>query len=275
MTNEELAKEMEVSAVFMETLAEEQPDTDYGKFVAARGAALRATATRLQGMDGVLRELVALLRRLGMDSDGNCRVCGGYIYSRPDGHTAYCELSQTLSCAPVDVAPWPSEPTTGEVESQSTANAGKISSSLAKAPEQSLPVAEMLAREFHALYEELAPEYGYETRLETREFDPESSNGKLMIAVCSRLSLAAENAELRDRWRKHEESDEYDGTPVDGVYLGDLCRENASLKEVLREVEWTERHMGIVKCPVCGCFERHGHAPDCKLAAALEGGPNE
>ena len=37
---------------------------------------------------------------------------------------------------------------------------------------------------FHATYERLAPSFGYETRKETREFDPESPNGKLMIAVC-------------------------------------------------------------------------------------------
>ena len=47
--------------------------------------------------------------------------------------------------------------------------------------------AEGLAREFHEKYEKLAPEFGYETREETREFDPESKNGRLMIAVCGTL----------------------------------------------------------------------------------------
>jgi hypothetical protein len=37
---------------------------------------------------------------------------------------------------------------------------------------------------FHNKYEELASEYGYETRLDTRVFDKNSVNGKLMIAVC-------------------------------------------------------------------------------------------
>ena len=41
-----------------------------------------------------------------------------------------------------------------------------------------------LAMKFHRYYEEFAPQYGYETREETREFDPESKNGKLMIKVC-------------------------------------------------------------------------------------------
>jgi len=77
-----------------------------------------------------------------------------------------------------------------------SARAGRAAKAVrCEAPEPT--AAEVLAREFHALYEELAPEYGYETRLETREFDPESPNGKLMIAVCSRLSLAAERDELQ------------------------------------------------------------------------------
>lgn len=48
--------------------------------------------------------------------------------------------------------------------------------------------AEAMARRFHEAYERLAPEFGYTTREETREFDPESANGRLMIAVCAALS---------------------------------------------------------------------------------------
>ncbi len=44
-----------------------------------------------------------------------------------------------------------------------------------------------LAILFHQTYEDLAPLYGYETRQETRQFDSESANGKLMIAVCKRI----------------------------------------------------------------------------------------
>jgi hypothetical protein len=40
-----------------------------------------------------------------------------------------------------------------------------------------------LARKFHDEYERLAPTFGYETREETREFDPDSQNGQLMVAV--------------------------------------------------------------------------------------------
>ena len=44
-----------------------------------------------------------------------------------------------------------------------------------------------LAIRFHETYERLAPNYGYETRLDTRAFDPTSKNGKLMVAVCAEI----------------------------------------------------------------------------------------
>lgn len=50
---------------------------------------------------------------------------------------------------------------------------------------------EALARRFHETYERLAPQFGYETRQDTREFDPTSKNGRLMIAVCAALAPAA------------------------------------------------------------------------------------
>ena len=45
-----------------------------------------------------------------------------------------------------------------------------------------------LAILFHDTYERLAPIYGYETREETKEFDPDSPNGQLMIAVCGEIN---------------------------------------------------------------------------------------
>ncbi len=47
--------------------------------------------------------------------------------------------------------------------------------------------AKTLALWFHESYERLSPNFGYETRPETRQFDAESSNGKLMIAVCAEI----------------------------------------------------------------------------------------
>lgn len=43
------------------------------------------------------------------------------------------------------------------------------------------------ALKFHDAYERLAPNFGYETRTETRTFDPETPNGRLMIAVCAEI----------------------------------------------------------------------------------------
>lgn len=44
-----------------------------------------------------------------------------------------------------------------------------------------------LAKKFHEVYERLAPQFGYETRTETRAFNPDSPNGRLMIAVCQEI----------------------------------------------------------------------------------------
>jgi hypothetical protein len=56
------------------------------------------------------------------------------------------------------------------------------------------------ARAFHEAYERLAPQFGYETRAETREFDPESPNGKLMIAVCRELAAAKQGEAVPAAW---------------------------------------------------------------------------
>ena len=50
-----------------------------------------------------------------------------------------------------------------------------------------LPSDEQLAILFHNKYEELAPKFGYETKMETKEFKKDSNNGKLMIAVCREI----------------------------------------------------------------------------------------
>ena len=44
-----------------------------------------------------------------------------------------------------------------------------------------------LAKAFHEIYERLAPQYGYETRDDTKEFNADSKNGQLMIAVCREI----------------------------------------------------------------------------------------
>ena len=46
-----------------------------------------------------------------------------------------------------------------------------------------------VAMRFHYHYEKMAPVFGYETRAETKVFDPTSKNGRLMIAVCEQMLL--------------------------------------------------------------------------------------
>lgn len=81
-------------------------------------------------------------------------------------------------------------------------------------------MSEELARKFYELYERLAPSYGYETRPETKAFDPTSNNGRLMIAVTDELlaeqtTLKAENGKLR-AWIHDLQSGMY----VNCVYCG-------------------------------------------------------
>lgn len=52
-----------------------------------------------------------------------------------------------------------------------------------------------LAILFHETYERLAPSFGYETRQETKEFNEDSNNGRLMIAVCDEI-LSVIRAEM-------------------------------------------------------------------------------
>jgi hypothetical protein len=57
-----------------------------------------------------------------------------------------------------------------------------------------IPGAIKLAVFLHETYERLAPEYGYETRPETRIFQGHTPNGRLMIAVCRELRDYLTNA---------------------------------------------------------------------------------
>lgn len=55
-----------------------------------------------------------------------------------------------------------------------------------------------LATFFHDTYERLAPSYGYETRPETKRFDPDSPNGRLMIATCEAIIEEWDSLERTD-----------------------------------------------------------------------------
>lgn len=52
----------------------------------------------------------------------------------------------------------------------------------------------LIAQQFHEVYESLAPSFGYETRTDTKQFNANTQNGQLMIAVCQRVGDAIEKA---------------------------------------------------------------------------------
>jgi hypothetical protein len=65
---------------------------------------------------------------------------------------------------------------------------------------------EALARRMHEAYERLAPEFGYQTRSDTKEFVLGSSNAQLMIAVCKEL---LEYAALREEAEQKKNAERY------------------------------------------------------------------
>lgn len=54
-----------------------------------------------------------------------------------------------------------------------------------------------LAQLFHNAYEGLAPQFGYTTREESREFDADSQNGQLMIATAEAILVTLRLYELK------------------------------------------------------------------------------
>lgn len=63
------------------------------------------------------------------------------------------------------------------------------------------------AKLFHDTYERLAPDFGYETRLDTKQFDPFSDNGRLMIETCR---IVIEQIRKADMERVFEEIKKYE-----------------------------------------------------------------
>ena len=68
-------------------------------------------------------------------------------------------------------------------------------------------MSEQLARQFHEIYERLAQSFGYETRTETRAFEPTTPNGRLMIAVTDEIEAAIQQrvAELTAELARRDE----------------------------------------------------------------------
>ena len=59
-----------------------------------------------------------------------------------------------------------------------------------------------ITKKFHDTYEKLAIEYTYETREDTKVFDINSNNGKLMYVTVNEIvsPILKENKQLKDNW---------------------------------------------------------------------------
>ncbi len=61
----------------------------------------------------------------------------------------------------------------------------------------------VIAELFHNTYEKFAPAFGYETREDTKKFDPENPNGKLMIkTVTEILGIVLDEQAVKNLWIK-------------------------------------------------------------------------
>jgi chromosome segregation ATPase len=79
-----------------------------------------------------------------------------------------------------------------------------------------------LAKKFHETYEKLAPQFGYSTRDDTKSFDENSSNGRLMIEVCGTVLVDLFTA-LEEKEKKIKRLK--DSAAIDLDVARDLIRE--------------------------------------------------
>jgi len=94
---------------------------------------------------------------------------------------------------------------------------------------------EALARKFHETYERLAPQFGYETRAETRKFSPLSTNGMLMIAVCAEIQRTLSSAQDLPN-----ETDVQAGIETLRSYRKEMMPDHAIVGAIL--VEYSRKH---------------------------------
>jgi len=116
---------------------------------------------------------------------------------------------------------------------------------------------EQIARLFHDTYERLAPQYGYETRKETRAFDPASPNGRLMISVCSEVTSSLRShlsTALAERDAARAELENHKTRLASAIRDGnDTANERNALRAELAGVR--ERYAGLMEAAQ---LARHG-----------------
>lgn len=91
-----------------------------------------------------------------------------------------------------------------------------------------------ITKEFHDTYEKLASEYTYETREDTKVFDINSNNGKLMYATVNEIvsPILKENKILRENAENNDKV-------VDNVNWENMLlkKKNKQLKEKVNKLE--------------------------------------
>lgn len=91
-----------------------------------------------------------------------------------------------------------------------------------------------ITKKFHDTYEKLASEYTYETREDTKVFDINSSNGKLMYATVNEIvsPILKENKILKENAENNDKV-------VDNVNWENMLlkKENKQLKDKLSKIE--------------------------------------
>lgn len=101
-----------------------------------------------------------------------------------------------------------------------------------------------LTLNFHYMYEKLAPVFGYETREDTKKFDFNSPNGKLMYKTVKSVMepILKENQQLKEQLNKYTDPEDLtlmfmycDEKAKDKIKC--LEQENQQLKEHLHQKE--------------------------------------
>ena len=123
-----------------------------------------------------------------------------------------------------------------------------------------------LAKRFHDSYKKLAPQYGYETRFDTKQFNPDSPNGKLMIAVCKQIfeelkirelgyiqSLRELEAQLHQANTRVEEPFQQRVQP----WMMECFGEQISADTAERNHRFLEESLELVQA--CGCTASEAH----------------
>jgi hypothetical protein len=177
-------------------LADEVEDFEKPDLTAMRRSELEAEVVHQAKLIERFRQGIANIV-LGLEDEGD-RV---YLGSTNDADEL-SELDAKLTdCGNELFMPWShGDDLYADLRELRTENARLREALRQPAPTDLSAAGESLAREFHERYGRLAPQFGYETREETRQFDPESPNGRLMIAVCCEIVAA-----LRARSENHHD----------------------------------------------------------------------